>query len=140
MEAVSESLSVSGGRSESAWRSLTLRGIDARGGAVIASRQVESTVHQVLRILRPLTTPSQLAELENTLLGIVKDSVTLWKAAQKDEAKVVVQARPDPSDHKKWYAEDIQGVEEAFIPPDGKFDLTGIKPQCIFASFPIFSK
>ena len=56
---------------------LTLRGIDARGGAVMASRQVESTVHHVLQILRPLMIPSQSAELENTLLGIIKESVTL---------------------------------------------------------------
>ena len=134
LEAVSESLSVSGGRSESAWRVLTLRGIDARGGAVMASRQVESTVHQVLRILRPLTTPSQSAELENALLCIIKESATLWKAAQKDDTKVVVEARPDPSDHKKWHAEDIQGVEEASIPPDGKIDPTVFKPLCIFPS------
>ena len=132
LEAVSESLSVPGGRSESAWRVLTLRGIDARGGAVMASRQVESTVHHVLQILRPLTIPSQSAELENALLGIVKESVTLWKTAQKDNAKVIIEARPDPGDHKKWHAEDIQGVEEASIPPDGKIDLTGIKPLCIF--------
>ena len=132
LEAVSKSLSVSGGRSESAWRVLALRGINALGGAGMAARQVESMVHRVLEILRPLTTPSQSAGLESALVGLVKDSVTLWTAAQKNDAKVVIEARPDPSDKKKWHAEDIQGVEEASIPPEGKIDPTGIKPLCIF--------
>ena len=81
LEAVSKSLSISGGRSESAWRVLTLRGIAALGGAEMAERQVESMVDRILKILRPLTTQSQLAELKSTLIGLVKESVELWTAA-----------------------------------------------------------
>ncbi|KAL8670545.1 MAG: hypothetical protein Q9168_004924 [Polycauliona sp. 1 TL-2023] len=134
LEAVSKSLSVSGGRSESAWRVLTLRGIAALDGAEMAERQVESMVDRILKILRPLTTQSQLAELKSTLVDFVKESVKLWTAAQKDDAKVVVEARPDPSDHEKWYAEDIQGLVEASMPLDDKIDPMNLKPLCIFPS------
>ena len=132
LEAVSKSLSVSGGRSESAWRVLTLRGINALAGARMASRQVDSTVHRVLKILQPLTTPSQLGELEHTLFDLVKESVTLWTAAQKDAAKVIVEARPNPSDNNNWYAEDLQTAGEASPPPTGKIDPTGINSFCVF--------
>lgn len=132
LEAVSKSLSVSGGRSESAWRALTLRGIAALGGAEMAERQVESMVDRILKILRPLTTQSQLAELKSTLVGLVKESVKLWTAAQKDDAKVVVEARPDPSDHEKWHAEDIHGLVEASMPLDDKINPMKLKPLCIF--------
>ncbi len=132
LEAVSKSLSVSGGRSESAWRVLTLRGINALAGTGMALRQVDFTVHRVLEILRPLTTLSQLEELEHNLYDLVKHSVILWTAAQKDVAKVIVEARPNPSDNKNWYAEDLQTAGGPSTSPTGKIDLTSIEPLCIF--------
>ena len=134
LEDMSKSLSALGGRSESAWRALSLRGIAALGGTAMESRQAESMVQRVLKILRPLTTPSQSADFENALMGIVKESVMLWKTAQMDEAKVVVEARPDPSDQVNWLAEDMQGLLEASMPPDDKLDAANLKPQCIFPS------
>ena len=134
LEGVSNSLSISGTRSESAWRVLTLRGIKALAGVGMASRQVDSAVHRVLNILQPLTTPSQVGELKHALFDLVKESVTLWTVAQKDAAKVVVEARPNSSDDNKWYAEDIQSAGEASTPPIGKLDLARIKPLCIFPS------
>ena len=132
LEAVSKSLSVSGGRSESAWRVLTLRGINALAAAGTASRQVESTVHRVLETLRPLTTQSQLGELERTLYDLIKESATLWTFAQRDVAKVVVEARLHPSDNNEWHAEDLQTAGDASPPPTGRIDTTGIKPFCVF--------
>ena len=132
LEAVSKSLSVSGKHSESPWRVLTLRGINALADAGMASRQVDFTVHRVLEILQPLTIPSQLEELKQTLVDLVKESVSLWAAAQKDTAKVVVEARPNPSDNSKWYAEDSQGFGETSTPSIGKIDVTDIQPLCIF--------
>ena len=132
LEAVSKSLSVSGGRSESVWRVLTLRGISALAAAGTASGQIDFTVHRVLEILRPLTTQSQLGELERTLYDLVKESATIWAVAQRDVAKVVVEARPHPSDNNKWYAEDLQTAGETSSPPIGKIDLKGNEPFCIF--------
>ena len=132
LEAVSKSLSVSGRQSESAWRVLTLRGINALAGAGTVARQVKSAVHRVLEVLQPLTTKSQLGDLENTLVNLVKESVTLWAAAQKDAARVVVEARPNPSDNNNWYAEDIQSAGEASPPQIGKIDVTRIEPICMF--------
>ena len=132
LEDISKSLYVSGGRSESAWRVLTLRGINALDGAGMASRQVNSTVQRVLEVLQPLTIQSQFGELEHTLIKLVKESMTLWTTAQKDAAKVVVEVRPNPSDNSNWCAEDIQSAGEASTPLIGKIDLTSIKPFCIF--------
>ena len=132
LEGVSKSLTISGRRSESAWRVLTLRGINALAGAGMASSQVDSAVQRVLNILQPLATPSQSGELKHTLCNLVKKSVTLWTIAQKDAAKVVVEARPNSSDDNKWHAEDIQSIGEASTKPVRKIDLTGIKPLCVF--------
>ena len=132
LEGISKSLAVSSRRSESAWRVLTLRGIDALGGAGMASRQADSTVHRVLNILQPLTNPSQLGELKRALFNLVKESVSLWTTAQKDAAKLVVEAWPSSSDDNKWHAEDIQSIAEASTESVRKIDLTGIKPFCIF--------
>lgn len=134
LEAVSESLSATGGRSESVWRVLTLRGIDALGGPITESGQVKSTVQRVLEILRPLTTPSESADLKEGLISIASKSVTLWESARKDEARLVVVKQPDPSDENKWQAEDMCGMEELSMPPDGKIDTTGLDPLCLFPS------
>jgi len=132
LEAVSKSLSASGGRSESVWRVLTLRGINALGGSITESSQVESTVQRVLETLRPLTILSESAELKKDLVGIISKSVTLWEAARKDEAKLVVVKQPDSSDKEKWQAEDMCGLEETSMPPDEKINTTGIEPLCLF--------
>lgn len=139
LEAVSKSLSLSAGRSESVWRVLTLRGINALAAAGMVSRQVDSTVNRILESLQPLTTLSQLGELKHTLVNLVKESITLWTAAQNDPAKVVVEARPSPSDNNKWYAEDIQSAGDASPPPIGKIDLKHIKPFCIFPNINQFT-
>ena len=77
LEVVSELLAARGGRSESAWRVLTLRGIKALGGSITESSPVESTVQRVLEILRPLTVLSESAGFKEDLVGIVKKLVTL---------------------------------------------------------------
>ena len=139
LEAMSKSLSISGGRSESAWRVLTLRGINDVAAPGMVSLQVDSTVNRILEILRPLTTLSQSGEIKHALVNLVKDSITLWKAAQNDAAKVVVEARPSLSDNNKWHAEDIQSAGEASPPPIKKIDLTRIKPFCIFPNIVQFT-
>ena len=139
LEAMSKSLSIPGGRSESAWRVLTLRGINDVAAPGMVSLQVDSTVNRILEILRPLTTLSQSGEIKHALVNLVKDSITLWKAAQNDAAKVVVEARPSPSDNNKWHAEDIQSAGEASPPPIKKIDLTRIKSLCIFPNIVQFT-
>lgn len=132
LEAVSESLAARGGRSESVWRVLTLRGINALGGPNTESSPVESTVQRVLEVLRPLTVPSESAGFEEDLLRIVTMSVTLWEAARKDEAKFVVVKQPDPSDQEKWQSQDMSVLKEASMPPEKKVAMTGIEPLCLF--------
>ena len=129
LEEVSKSLSQSGGRSESAWRALTLRGVDDLS---VESSRAESTLHQVLKILRPLTIASELAEFEKDLVQIINESITLWKTARKDEARFVVEKRPDPNDKENWQAEDIPGFVGASMQPDERIDTTGISPLCLF--------
>lgn len=132
LDAVSKSLSGFGGRSESAWRVLTLRGIDALGGSSAKSNLVESTMYRILETLRPLTVPSESAELEKGLVDIVKSSATLWKAARNDEMKIMIERRPDLHSKEKWHAEDIEGFEEAPIPPDETVNTMGIQSLCLF--------
>ena len=129
LEEVSESLSRSGGRSESAWRVLTLRGIDDLN---LESSRAKSTLDRILEDLRPLTVASQLAEFEKDLVKIITESIKLWKTARKNEARFVVDKNPNPSDKENWQAEDIQEFTGASIPPDEKIDTTGILPLCLF--------
>ncbi|KAL8877002.1 MAG: hypothetical protein Q9198_004899 [Flavoplaca austrocitrina] len=129
LEAVSNSLSVSGGRGESAWRVLTLRGIDDLGGE---SSGVEPVMHRVLEILQPLIVLSESAGFQKDLLKIINESITLWKVARKDEARFVVEKYPDHSDKENWQAEDIRGFENVSMPPDEKIDTPSITPLCLF--------
>lgn len=129
LEEVSESLSQLGGRSESAWRILTLRGID---NLSVESSPAKSTLHRVLETLRPLTIASELVELEKDLVTIINESITLWKTARKHEAKFVIEKRPDPGDEENWQAEDIQGSIGASMPQDEMIDTTGIPSLCLF--------
>ena len=116
---MSGSLSASNGRGESNWRTLTLRGIHARGGPDLTSQQVKYMVQNILRTLKPLTSPSQSTELESTLIGIMKDAVTIWKSAQMDQTKIVVETRPDPSAPEQWHADDLKITEETHERQDG---------------------
>lgn len=129
LEAVSNSLSASGGRSESAWRVLTLRGIDDLSRE---SSGVEPMMHRVLEILQPLTVPSESVGFEEDLFKIINESITLWKAARKDEARFIVEKNPDPSDEENWQAEDTRGFENLSMPLDEKIDTSSITPLCIF--------
>jgi hypothetical protein len=132
LDAVSKSLSSFSGRSESAWRVLTLRGIDALGDSSAKSNLVESTVYQILETLRSLTVSSESAELEKGLVDIVKSSATLWKAARNDEIKIMIEKHPDLHSKEKWHAEDTEGFEEAPIPPDETVNTMGIQSLCLF--------
>ncbi|KAI4117371.1 MAG: hypothetical protein LQ345_002383 [Seirophora villosa] len=129
LEAVSNSLSATGGRSESAWRVLTLRGINDLGWE---SNWVEPMRRHVLEMLQPLIVPSESAGFEKDLLKIINDSITLWKTAQKDEARFIVEKYPDPSDKEGWQAEDACGFEDVSKSPDEKIDTSRIRPLCLF--------
>ncbi|KAL9012462.1 MAG: hypothetical protein Q9173_002778 [Seirophora scorigena] len=129
LEAVSNSLSATGGRSESAWRVLTLRGInDLRW----ESNRVEPMRRHVLEMLQPLIVPSESAGFEKDLLKLINESITLWKAARTDEARFIVEKYPDPSDKEGWQAEDTCGFENVSMPPDEKIDTSRIRPLCLF--------
>ena len=133
LDSVSKSLSALGGRSESAWRVLTLRAIEANDGSLIAPSQVESTAHRILEILRPLTDLSMSASLKEDLLTVTRKSVSLWEIARKDEAKFVIDRIPSLDDEKKWLAEDIRISENLAMPSDQEgLDILGIKPLCLF--------
>ena len=129
LDAVSNSLSASGGRSESAWRVLTLRGIDNLIGD---SSRVEPMLHRVLETLQPLIVPSESAEFEKDLLKIINKSITLWKAARKDEARFIVEKYPDPSDKENWQAEDTRGFANVSMPPDDNIYTSSITHLCLF--------
>jgi len=131
LNAVSSSLSGSGGRSESTWRLLTLRGIDLLGDSSSTPSHVKSTAHQILEIVRPLTNQSELAKLEKDLVDLVENSAALWKIAQTDETRIVVEKNPGLDDKERWNAEYDEGFEEAAMPA-GTVDTTGIKPLCLF--------
>ena len=131
LEEVSKSLSQSGGRSESVWRALCLRGIEDLSAE---SNRADSVLHLVLETVRPLTIAADLAEFKQDLANIVKDSITLWKTAQQDEAKIVFDKRPDPSNERTWQAEDIRDWADASTIPNAKIDTGGIPPLCIFPS------
>ena len=142
LDAVANSLSATTGfgRGESVWRVLTLRGIDALSSSwVESSRQVESAVQHVLEMLRPLTVPSQLPELEGELLEIMNWAVKLWQSVRKDEARFVVAKYPGAIDKANLRPEDcFARVEDVStpLPPTPSDAMTNdrevIGPFCLF--------
>ncbi len=96
-------------------------------------------MYRILETLRPLTVPSESTELEKGLVDIVKSSATLWKAARNDEMKIMIERRPDLHSKEKWHAEDIEGFEEAPIPPDETVNTMGsasqVPPSCVSVPF-----
>ena len=135
LEAVSSSLSASGGRSESVWRVLTLRGISALNlQSTPESQRIESTVQRIIRTLQPLIPPSESTELKKDLISIVANSTTLWAAARKDEARIIMMTQPEANDKEKWQAEDLSTLPSSpSIPPSGKENLDTLNPPlCLF--------
>ena len=133
LEEVSASLSASGGKSESIWRMLTLRGIKALGGTIVESSRIESSVQKVLTTLQPLIIPTESATLKKDLVDIVSKSLTLWATAQNDSALITITSQPEPQDKAKWQADDLSTLdEEPSIPPDEKLDTASLKPLCLF--------
>jgi len=130
LEAASRSLSTVGGRSESAWRVLTLRAIsDLYGSASAGSSQASSAVSRILKTLRPLTDPSECLELEKDLFSIINDSIILWQSARKNEPNLVIEETPGIDDKGKWCADDCEGTVG---PSDIHVDVTHIQPLCLF--------
>lgn len=109
LQTISTSLSASGGRSESVWRVLTLRGINqALGASAPGANNIESTVQRILTILNPLTNPSDSADLKKALLSLLSDSATLWTSARTDSAHITITTEPpSPPDESAWLAQDI---------------------------------
>ena len=89
-------------------------------------------MHRVLEILQPLIILSESAGFQKDLLKIINESITLWKAARKDEARFIVEKYPDHSDNENSQAEDTWGFENVSMPPDEKIDTSSITPLCLF--------
>ncbi|KAL9131079.1 MAG: hypothetical protein Q9217_000902 [Psora testacea] len=140
---VSNALSATGGRKETVWRVLTLRGIDALGDyPTESSRQVDSCVQHILDTLQPLTVPSESSKLKQDLLTIVHEAAAVWTTARKDEDRILIDPSPpsnatsnanDTNNVIKWGSESVPASFE--IPPTAKTVTTPIqKPLCIFPS------
>ncbi len=93
---------------------------------------MKSTAHRILELVRPLTNQSELPKLEKDLIDLVEKSATLWKTAQIDEVRIVVDKNISLDDKAKWHAESDGGFEEAPMPVAGTVDTTSIKPLCLF--------
>lgn len=129
LETVSKSLSRLEGRCESAWRVLTLRGIAGLEDTSRQSSLASDTTHGILKSLRPLIIPSQMAELEKDLMNTIGASIALWQDAQRIQARLVVQYFPSSEDSKKWNAEDFNDVHAQ---TQGNADINQAESLCMF--------
>ena len=132
LDELSKSLSVLGEKSESLWRVLTLRGIDNLVDDDLESRQSESTVKQILTSLEPLTAPAQSTKIKEALTGIVQEAITLWRTAQKDKSKLVIERNPNRRDKEKWFADDMHVLENQPTSAFEQVDTSDMESECLF--------
>lgn len=129
LERLSQNLLASDGRGESAWRVLTLRGIDAlseRG----ESNKSKSLVDHILHTLKPLVAPGSLTQLKEDLTNIINNSISIWQVARRNHQKVIIETIPNADDKESWFAEDHIPQEGSTLskrPP-----ATTKAPMCLF--------
>ena len=108
-----------------------MQGIDALPDASVELREAEPTLQRILGMLGPLIAPEDSTKLEEDLVGVINASISLWKAARKDESKFVIAKHPDADNKENWHAEDIRIPEGASMAVE-KVGFTAMKPLCLF--------
>ncbi len=86
LSSVSEKLAAVGQRSESAWRALTLLGLESLKTPVVDTEEV--IVREMIRELKPFTNHSTTIDFHDELLQIVHNATMVWKIAQKDSSRI----------------------------------------------------
>ena len=121
---VSQCLAASKGHGESAWRALTLRGIDAMA---ISSkqRQADIALEQVSGVLDPLISIEELDRFKADLTSLIHKSISTWEVARKDEYRIHIRRQPDPNDKTNWHP----AANDDSTLPAAETTLT---PLCLF--------
>lgn len=131
LDNVSASLLAAGGRCESAWRALTLRGIDALAGTLGEVPRAASPLQRVLDGLGLLISAEDIAKFEEDMKAIVNKSAAVWEHARKDQHKLIVARHPDAEDTRGWHAIDIDPLEGASTAAPLPTNQT-LTPLCLF--------
>lgn len=126
-EALSQTLSSHGTRSESIWRALTIHGL-----CEVSAKQetLERAVGCILKLLAPFTDEPSDGGLLQALTDIVNMAMDVWDISRRDVCQISIQIAPDPADKGGWMRED----EDLFDIPDDKMDadMNIMSPVCIF--------
>ena len=59
----------------------------------------------IIRVLRPLVEKSEIANLEHDLNAIAESAVEVWKDAQRDSRRFIIETVPTNGDEEGWRAE-----------------------------------
>ena len=131
-EKLSQKLSGISERSESVWRTLTLKGLGELG-ALPATKpgRARAVVDQVFHILGPLIVESVAAALREELTVIAEHSARLWITTQKDRDRIEFRT-PDRTCTSGWLSERDEDIDKMEIPPGNTVRVSAIDPLCLF--------
>lgn len=127
LEEISKTLAIEGGRSESAWRALTFRGL--HGLSSNSSEWAGSVTKEIVKVLMPLLTDSAVEAFQKDLARIVQFSIELWHEVQRDAATMTVMSDLDPGDKTAWRPSDL---EEDWPHPEDKPIHSDRSILCLF--------
>ena len=129
---VSQCLAASKGHGESAWRALTLRGIDAIATSSSKRRPGDIVLEQVIGVLKPLIPIGELDRFKEDLTSLVNKSVSTWELARKDEHRIIVKRQPDANDQANWHSAIPDGPPNSTLPAGETTTKPTREPLCLF--------
>ncbi|KAL8788025.1 MAG: hypothetical protein Q9195_007490 [Heterodermia aff. obscurata] len=128
---ISQCLAASKGHGESAWRALTLRGIDTMASSSSKRQQVDFVLKQVVGLLDPLIPIEESDRFKDDLRILVEKSISTWEFARKDEHRIDIKQRPDANDETNWHnVDDIP--HKSALPPAATTTNSTLTPLCLF--------
>jgi hypothetical protein len=127
LEEVSRTLAIESGRSEIAWRALTVRGLHSL--LPKTSEWAESVTKEIMDVLMPLLTNSTVEAFQKDLTSIVQFSIELWHEVQRDAATTIVNSDLDPVNRAAWRPSDL---EEDWPRPEDKPIHSDRSILCLF--------
>ena len=129
---VSQCLAASKGHGESAWRALTLRGIDAMATSLSKQRQADIVLEQVIGVLDPLISVEELDRFKEDLTNLVDKSISTWEVARRDEHRIHIKRQPDPNDKTNWHPPANDIPQNSTLPAAETTMNPTLTPLCLF--------
>ncbi|KAI9802280.1 MAG: hypothetical protein M1833_001786 [Piccolia ochrophora] len=130
LEMISQRLSTRNEGSASAWRALTLRGLNPT--SVFADSRInESLVQDMKNILQLLLEPSVWPSVENALTELIDAAIKLWGLAQQDGARIEIHASAHVRHKEGW--DRLNDVAPSNIHDfENQSDTPDVESLCLF--------